>query len=69
MKYFALTLALLTIELSAQVPYIGGNDLNSLQNNPNTINAFLKATRGQLEEACKSIPGVGKPVLALKQCT
>ncbi len=67
MKFIALTLALLSIEIQSQPNYIGGNSFNNFMNNPNQIDKFLQDVHGELNEACKTIPSVGKAVLSLRQ--
>ena len=52
----------------AQRPnYNGGNDLNTIYNNPDLMDAFIKKIHGHLPEACETIPGVGKAILSIKQ--
>ncbi len=41
--------------------------MNSIYNNPNLVDKFLEQTHGKLHDACKTIPGVGKAVLSLRQ--
>ena len=62
------TCLILAIALvSTQTPnYIGGNNLNTIYNNPNLVDQFLIQTHGKLDQACETIPGIGKAVLSLK---
>ena len=48
-------------------PYIGGNQFNSYYTNPNLINNFLGQINSTISPACNSIPGIGLPILAIKQ--
>ena len=63
-----LSLAALTLAQGAASPYIGGNQFGNYYTNPNLINTFLSQVNGgAVNPACNSIPGVGQPVLAIKQ--
>lgn len=66
--HLLLSLLALTASTVAQStkPYIGGDQFGSYYTNPNLINSFLSQVGG-VNPACNSIPGVGQPVLALKQ--
>ena len=48
-------------------PYIGGNQFNNYYTNPNLINNFLGQINSGISPACNSIPGIGLPILAIKQ--
>lgn len=50
-----------------QANYIGGNQPNYLQNNPALITKFMEQLTGKVEEACKTIPGIGSAVLSIRQ--
>jgi len=64
-----ITLLAITAVAMAQTtaPYIGGNQFNNYYTNPNLINTFLSQVNATVNPACNSIPGVGQPILALKQ--
>ena len=48
--------------------YVGGNDLNTIYNNPAFMDQMLKKlSGGKLAESCKNIPAVGKAVLSIRQ--
>jgi len=51
------------------LPYNGGNQFGFMYNNPYFLNEAINAVTasGTSGEACKEIPGVGLPILALKK--
>lgn len=66
---FLLTLFLIAvISTQSQVNYVGGNNPQTIMNNPGLIMKFLEQTTGKIQEACLQIPGVGYAVLSLRQC-
>lgn len=68
MKTLVSLLAIMTVALTQHItPYIGGNQFSNYYTNPNLINQFLTQLNPVENPACKIIPGVGQPILAIKQ--
>lgn len=68
MKTYVALLALLSVALAqSTTPYIGGNQFGNYYTNPNLINTFLSQINQNVNPACNAIPGVGQPILAIKQ--
>lgn len=66
---FLYTLLLITPAITqSQVNYVGGNNPQTIMNNPALIMKFLEQTTGKIQEACLQIPGVGYAVLSIRQC-
>ena len=47
--------------------YTGGNNAQTMYNNPSLISKYLEETTGRIQEACLQIPGVGYSVLSIRQ--
>lgn len=62
---FLVTLLIMTCTMSQN--YVGGNNPQSLMNNPALIMKFLEQTTGKIQEACLQVPGIGYAVLSLRQ--
>lgn len=60
-----ITLALMSSSL-CQINYIGGNNVDFIQQNPTKITQFMQKLTGSVTEACMNIPGVGSAVLSIK---
>lgn len=68
MKSSIALLALVSVALTqTTTPYIGGNQFGNYYTNPNLINTFLSQVNATVNPACNSIPGVGQPILSIKQ--
>lgn len=68
MKTYIALLALLSVAFGqTTTPYIGGNQFGSYYTNPNLINTFLSQVNQTVNPACNAIPGVGQPILSIKQ--
>ena len=68
MKSSIVLLALVSVALTqTTAPYIGGNQFGNYYTNPNLINTFLSQVNTTVNPACNSIPGVGQPILSIKQ--
>lgn len=63
----ALAFVALALADGTTTPYIGGNQFNNYYTNPNFINQFLAQVNTTVNPACNTIPGVGQPVLSIKQ--
>lgn len=48
--------------------YIGGNNPQSIYNNPSLVLKYLLKTQGKVQEACLQVPGVGYSILSISQC-
>lgn len=67
MKFTNFLISLLIISFGSSQQYNGGNDPQTLMNNPALIMKFLEQTTGKIQEACLQVPGIGYAVLSLKQ--
>lgn len=68
MKFTNFLVSLLLISCAFTQPqYNGGNDPQTLANNPALIMKFLEQTTGKIQEACLQVPGIGYAVLSLRQ--
>lgn len=66
-KVLITILLLHTLSSQFNSPFIGGNQFNSYYTNPNLINSFLGQINQTIAPACNRIPGIGQPVLVIKQ--
>lgn len=61
-------LLLVTMAMASDTaPYNGGNQFGSYYTNANYINSFLSQVNSTVSPACSTIPGIGLPILAIKQ--
>lgn len=68
MKFTNFLISLLIISCTlSQAQYNGGNNPQTLANNPALIMKFLEQTTGKIQEACLQVPGIGYAVLSLRQ--
>lgn len=68
LKHLLGPLFLLHVSLASLTsPYNGGNQFGNYYTNPNLINDFLGQINTTVAPACNSIPGVGLPILSIKQ--
>lgn len=68
LKHFLGTILLLcAFQATDTSPYIDGNQFNSYYTNPNLISTFLNQINATVSPACSTIPGIGLPILAIKQ--
>ena len=70
MKIIALVTSLFVTALvftQQTTPYIGGNQFNNFYTNSSLIGSLLSQINTTVNPACNPIPGIGQPILALKQ--
>lgn len=70
MKLIGILIAFAVTVLVTSQPtatYINGNQPSNYMTNPNLINSFLSQVNTTVNPACNPIPGVGQPVLSIKQ--
>ncbi len=47
--------------------YVGGNNAQTIFNNPSLISKVIESATGRIQEACLQIPGIGYSVLSIRQ--
>ncbi|MCP4483144.1 MAG: hypothetical protein GY823_01075 [Flavobacteriaceae bacterium] len=72
MKLISIILGMITLNRIASQSgfdpqYTGGNNAQTMYNNPALISKLIEGATGRIQEACLQIPGIGYSVLSIRQ--